>query len=46
MKKFALFFSILLFMGTMVLTAQTKVITGKVTSAEDGMPVPGVSIVV
>lgn len=46
MKKIAFFFTILLFMGTLVLNAQTRVITGKVTSSEDDMPVPGVSIVV
>jgi len=44
MKKIALFFSILLFMGTLAVTAQTRVITGKVTAAEDGAPIPGVSI--
>ncbi|MDD4108514.1 MAG: SusC/RagA family TonB-linked outer membrane protein [Prolixibacteraceae bacterium] len=44
MKKIALFFSILLFMGTLAVTAQTRVITGKVTAAEDGSPIPGVSI--
>jgi TonB-dependent SusC/RagA subfamily outer membrane receptor len=46
MRKIAFFFTILLFMGTLVLNAQTRVITGKVTSSEDEMPVPGVSIVV
>ncbi|MFN2396775.1 MAG: SusC/RagA family TonB-linked outer membrane protein [Bacteroidales bacterium] len=46
MRKIAFFFTILLFMGTLALNAQTRVITGKVTSSEDDMPVPGVSIVV
>jgi TonB-linked SusC/RagA family outer membrane protein len=46
MKKIAFFLSILLFMGTMVTNAQTKVLTGTVTSSEDGMPIPGVSIAV
>jgi TonB-linked SusC/RagA family outer membrane protein len=46
MKKIAFFFSILLFMGTLVANAQTRVITGKVTSAEDNAPIPGVSIAV
>ncbi len=46
MKKIALFFSVLLFMGTLAVNAQTRVITGKVTSAEDEAPIPGVSIVV
>ncbi len=45
MKKIAFFFSILLFMGTMAYS-QTRVVTGRVTSAEDGIPVPGVSITV
>lgn len=46
MKKIAFLFSILLFMGTMAVNSQTRVITGKVTSSEDGSPVPGVSVVV
>jgi TonB-linked SusC/RagA family outer membrane protein len=46
MKKIAFFFSILLFMGNMALYAQTRVITGTVTSAEDDAPIPGVSIAV
>jgi len=33
-------------MGTMVTNAQTKVLTGTVTSSEDGMPIPGASIAV
>jgi len=44
MKKIALFLSILLFMGSLVVNAQTKVITGKVVSSEDASPIPGVSI--
>ena len=44
MKKIALFLSILLYMGIFVANAQTKEITGTVTSAEDGEPIPGVSI--
>jgi TonB-linked SusC/RagA family outer membrane protein len=44
MKKIAIFLSILLFMGNMVANAQTKTITGTVTSAEDEMPIPGVSV--
>ncbi len=43
MKKIALllaFFAI----GLQVLLAQTKEITGKVTSADDGGPIPGVSV--
>jgi len=46
MRKIAFFFTILLFMGTMALNAQTRVITGTVTSSEDDAPIPGVSIVV
>ena len=44
MKKIAFFLSILLFMGTLVANAQTKGITGTVTSAEDALPIPGVSV--
>ena len=44
MKKIAIFLSILLFMGTMVANAQTRTVTGTVTSAEDGEPIPGVAI--
>ncbi len=46
MKKIALFLSILLFMGSVVVNAQTKVITGTVTSSEDSEPIPGVSVIV
>ena len=34
----------LLFIGTLVVNAQTKIITGKVTSSEDNQPIPGVSV--
>ncbi len=44
MKKIAFFLSILLFMGTLVANAQTRNITGTVTSTEDGQPIPGVSV--
>ncbi|QIA07299.1 SusC/RagA family TonB-linked outer membrane protein [Draconibacterium halophilum] len=44
MKKIAIFLSILLFMGNLVAFAQTKTLTGTVTSAEDDMPIPGVSV--
>ena len=44
MKKIAIFLSILLFMGNLVVNAQTKILTGMVTSAEDDMPIPGVSV--
>ncbi|SHE71018.1 TonB-linked outer membrane protein, SusC/RagA family [Mariniphaga anaerophila] len=46
MKKIAFYFSILLFMGLSAVNAQTRIITGKVTSGEDDMPIPGVSILV
>lgn len=46
MKRFALFFAFLVFVGLPMLQAQTVQITGKVTSSEDGNPVPGVSVVV
>lgn len=43
MKKIAIFLSILLFMGTMV-NAQTRDLSGTVTSSEDNLPIPGVSV--
>jgi len=46
MKKIAILLSILLFMGNLVVNAQTKLITGTVTSSEDNQPVPGVSVIV
>ncbi len=46
MKKIAFFLSILLFMGILMANAQTKVLTGTVTSSEDGTPIPGVSVAV
>ncbi|MBN2635741.1 MAG: SusC/RagA family TonB-linked outer membrane protein [Prolixibacteraceae bacterium] len=44
MKKIAIFLSILFFMGSMAVNAQTKLVTGTVTSAEDDQPIPGVSV--
>ncbi len=44
MKKIAIFLSMLLFLGTLVVNAQTRVITGKVTSSADSQPIPGVSV--
>jgi TonB-linked SusC/RagA family outer membrane protein len=44
MKKIALLWSILFFMGLNVVIAQTKNVTGTVTSADDGTPIPGVSV--
>jgi len=44
MKKIAILLSMLLFMGNLVVNAQTKTVTGTVISAEDDMPIPGVSV--
>ena len=44
MKKIAFFLSMLLFMGNLVVNAQTKTVSGAVTSSEDGTPIPGVSV--
>ncbi len=45
MKRILMLFSLLLLTGTLVI-AQTVQITGTVTSSEDGLPVPGVSVIV
>ncbi|MFV0364936.1 MAG: SusC/RagA family TonB-linked outer membrane protein [Mangrovibacterium sp.] len=45
MKKIALLFTVLV-IGLQAVMAQNKTITGTVTSAEDGMPLPGVTVVV
>ncbi len=44
MKKIAFFLLIMFFMGTVLVHAQTKTLTGKVTSAGDNQPIPGVSV--
>lgn len=44
MKKILFLFTLLLITGTLVM-AQTVQITGTVTSSEDGIPMPGVSVV-
>ena len=41
-----LFGTFLLFLCSTIIWAQEVTITGKVTSAEDGMPMPGVSVVI
>ncbi len=46
MKRFAIFVAVLAFLCTSFLQAQTQQITGRVTSSEDGLGVPGASIVV
>jgi TonB-linked SusC/RagA family outer membrane protein len=45
MKKILMLFSLLLLTGSLVM-AQTVVISGTVTSSEDGLPIPGVSVFV
>jgi len=44
MRKFGIFLALLLFGGMQVVLAQ-KTITGKVTSKEDGLGIPGVTVV-
>jgi len=44
MKKIAFFLSIMFFMGSVLVHAQTKSITGTVTSNDDNQPIPGVSV--
>ncbi len=44
MKKIAFFLLIMFFMGNLFVQAQSKNITGKVTSNEDDQPIPGVSV--
>ena len=46
MKKLMLFFVCILIAGIQTLSAQTKSITGAVTSKEDGASIPGVSVMV
>ncbi|MGB4329406.1 MAG: carboxypeptidase-like regulatory domain-containing protein, partial [Tenuifilum sp.] len=46
MKKLSVFLASLLLTGITLVQAQTVRITGTVTSSEDGMPMPGVSVVV
>ena len=46
MKKLTFVLSLFVFCGLFSLQAQTVQITGTVTSAQDGLPIPGVSIVV
>ena len=41
-----LFLAVVLFMGTQLLYAQTRELTGTVTSAKDGTSIPGVSVAV
>jgi TonB-linked SusC/RagA family outer membrane protein len=46
MKRFAIFVAVLAFLCTSFIQAQTQQITGSVTSSDDGLGVPGASIVV
>ncbi len=47
MRKFTIWLSCLFLIASMgFANAQTKTITGKVTSSEDGLPIPGVTIMV
>ncbi|MEI8203986.1 MAG: SusC/RagA family TonB-linked outer membrane protein [Bacteroidota bacterium] len=46
MRKFSFLITILLLAGIQVLYAQKKVITGKVTTSEDGSTIPGVTVLV
>jgi len=46
MKKFSAILALLLFIGLQVVNAQDREITGVVTASDDGMPLPGVSVVV
>lgn len=44
MKRLCVFLAAFVFVGINLLQAQTVEITGTVTSAEDGMPIPGASV--
>ncbi len=46
MRKFTLILALLLMAGLQGVFAQTRVITGTVTSSEDKQPIPGVTVVV
>src|SRR5215813_1548595 len=46
MQKFLLLKLLLLVISSGALLAQTKTLTGKLTSADEGTPLPGVNIVV
>jgi TonB-dependent starch-binding outer membrane protein SusC len=44
MKKLCLLLAYFVFVGVNFLQAQTVQITGTISSADDGMPIPGVSV--
>ncbi|HCT31133.1 MAG TPA: hypothetical protein DIW31_10480 [Bacteroidales bacterium] len=46
MKRLCVFLACLVFVGINLVQAQTVRITGTVKSSEDGMPIPGVSVIV
>ena len=46
MNRLKLLLSLFVFMGTVALMAQTVTISGTVTSADDGLPIPSVSVTV
>ncbi len=46
MRKFTLFLAFLCFVGMQIVQAQDRDITGTVVNEEDGMPIPGVQVVV
>ena len=47
MRKFTIWLSCLFLIASMgFANAQTKTITGKVTSSEDGLPIPGVTVMI
>ena len=46
MKRFYVFFAFILLISFQLINAQALQVTGKVTSSEDGLPLPGVAIVV
>jgi TonB-linked SusC/RagA family outer membrane protein len=46
MRKFTLFLAFIFFIGMQFLHAQDRGISGTVTSADDGQPIPGVQVVV
>ena len=46
MRKFTIFLALLLIVGLQGVYAQTRVISGTVTSSDDKSPIPGVTVVV
>ena len=46
MNRLKLLLSLFVFTGTVALMAQTVTISGTVTSADDGLPIPSVSVTV